>query len=993
MPRTFPTSIQGELNKRLGTEPLIIVEIEWVPGGRVAYSDRKLNGEDYPFPQLHQVGQFDTTTIVDGSSDSQSVQVTLSDIDGELRNIIDTQDIHLRPVRILMGFQGFPLSEAALMFEGIINSEIVWDEGSRTLKFDVLSQLEDNEVGFTMEDGDFPFVPPADRNQPWPLVFGTVCNMETVRVTTNRKGFLVSGQGVVDPTIEDRLCQAKLLICPFERETVTTTDPITGETTSEEVVTERLQQNCLTSRFNIICGIITERTQQEEFVQETLTVANGEDFPQGTTITIQIADVRFEGIMEGDIFTISETFHPDLEIENPPCVPINEASNGFRFLASQTLIPCSQEVCDNGGSEFQRDIVDGAGASLEYFNSFEEGRFIWLPPGSEVLLAAESEIVHLVSLIPGTVNEVAAYRTYGDVTLLSEVDPSRYTVVTSDFGAYDVTEVRLNTQLSLIQDEDWDDTIYVSFTSSVGPNPVDAIDYLVNTYTDFTIDNDSFNSVRLDLANYPANFYIKERRSVLEVMRDIAFQFRCAVFIRDNTVFLVYLSKEPDSFKTLTETDIVANSFMFNHSSTESLQTSHLINWSDTEAAVFQDAETEFEFVLKHNIPSYGTINATYDYFTQNTFSTILKSATFWMIRRANTWRLVSFSTPITHLDLDVFDCITLDIEQFPTTKVVITSTNYNVDDNTIDFTAWTPIRSGTTQPYIWAWPALQSPNAIFPLNEEQPDTGDGSGLTVVPPMDHPLFGGFDPETADIQTAGDRNPSDLDDSFPIVECRIATGAEIQDTVEPEIRPFEPLAQQNQQEALDRQEIANGGGGGQGDDGDEDTVCGQPRVRGSGCNYIVTVFYVTPDLVTTTFVASAGCKAGGPCSRTMLNQGRVCTGAIHSFCHSFGALFSATFFQSSRRQEAEDNFNNCLYITGVTAISSVSGITTVDGPGPFDKCDPVPPEGAGGAGVEGPQTTTPGLSSGDSSTAPDAGSLPGGGDAAADAILLAGGGAN
>src|SRR5690606_39267994 len=116
----------------------------------------------------------------------------------------------------------------------------------------------------------------------------------------------------------------------------------------------------------------------------------------------------------------------------------------------------------------------------------------------------------------------------------------------------------------------------------------------------------TFAAVHASLTNYPANFFLKERKSVLEVIRDIAYQFRCAVFIRGGVVYIVYLSKEPTALKTLTESDIVANTFLFNHSDTEDLATSHLVNWSEGEAGVNRDDETDYQFVIKHNVPKYG---------------------------------------------------------------------------------------------------------------------------------------------------------------------------------------------------------------------------------------------------------------------------------------------------------------------------------------------------------------------------------------------------
>jgi hypothetical protein len=283
MPRTFSTAVLAEIKRQYGSEPLMIVEVEWTDGTPIAYADQKLNGDNYPFPTLINVGNFDTTRVVSGSSDSRQVSITLNDIDGTIREIIDQHDVHLSNVRIYLGFQGLPFAEKALMFEGNINSAIVWDEGARTFSFEVLSKLEASEAGFTMEDGNFQFVAVETQNKPWPLVFGDVCNMQTLPFTAIRKGFLGEGVGAKDPTLEERLCQAYKLTCP-EKVDATGADGSVGGIGGTggfiNVKDKKVDNACLTRRRNKICEILTERNQQEAFVKTTFVVRGGNDFPQ-----------------------------------------------------------------------------------------------------------------------------------------------------------------------------------------------------------------------------------------------------------------------------------------------------------------------------------------------------------------------------------------------------------------------------------------------------------------------------------------------------------------------------------------------------------------------------------------------------------------------------------------------------------------------------------------------------------------------------------------
>jgi len=968
MPRTFNPAIQGEIDKRFAGEPMILVEVNWVDDAWVAYTDRKLNGAEYPYPLLISISQFDSTRIVTGGSDSQQTTLTFNDIDGTLRNITDNNDVHLRPVRIYLTFQGLPVEEKALMFEGVINSPVTWDEMGRTITMDVLSTIESVEAGFTMEDGDFPFIDPSDRNKPWPLVFGQVCNMQAVTVRGTRKGFLGEGVGVADPTIEERLCQARKLTCPTIQNTVqadqgagnSQTSDTSGSTgTTQEFANVRqgkVDPQCVNRRFNKICEILTEREQQGQYVKDSFIVRGGDDFPQNQLITIQINEVKFSGTMSGETFSVKNSFYPNPP-DNPPCVDAPEAGWGFRWGPDADDNPDSVQACGDGSAnnDFSKDVVGGASEVWEYFAAFKRADFIWLPPGTQVLLAEEAEVLNIVSLLPGTVNQVAAYRNFSDTALLTTVPTDLYTVQTTDYGGYDVVEIVLDAPLSTVDTDGlatWDDEIYVSFTSSIGPNPADIIQWLVETYTDFTVDAASFAAVQTSLTKYPMGFFRKSRPRVLDLIRDVAFQARCGIFIRDNVVHLVYLSTEPTSVDTITDSDILPNSFRITHTGTEDLETRSTISWSEGEAGIFKTDETDFEFVIKHNVPKYGIFDASYNYYTMNIFELVEKSATFWSIRNSNTWKHVEFQTPLTKLNLDLFDAVTINTSQFGPVKVVIEQAIYNIDSNTISFKAWTPIRGGEETEYLWAWPSQQDPAAIHPQPAAVGEAGDGFALQVIPPEGHPLRGAYDPDTSVLNTDGDKHPSDLDDTLPTLICKVSTGNEIADDIEPVFDPFEPLAEANFNDKLDNIESGNQTSYSL-EDAEGENACGDSGPANGGCVYEVTIHYITPAAVTNwceggTQSCQSGCPhVAGPCGCGC--PGRPCFGSQSTFCHSFGALFAATSFQSQKAYEARVLHEQALYQCGVTNILSAGSITGIEGTGPegFNECEEASESNPGG----------------------------------------------
>ncbi|MHC4807081.1 MAG: hypothetical protein ACYTBX_12600 [Planctomycetota bacterium] len=956
--RDVPAGILSNLQQNHGSEPLLIVEVQWVDGGdKVLYSDQKLSGLDYPYPNIIQVGNFDMATMVTGSSDSQSISLTLDDVDGELKAMLDVHDIHKRPVWVYQGFQDLTVAHKFLLFKGEITSPILWSEGDRILTFDVLTRREDNEVAFSMEEGDFDNIPDEARGKVWPLVFGEVCNMQAVQVRAPLRGIITHGEGISDFTIPERICQARYIQCP----SVSAGEETTLSTDGAGTYTESTQQTygpeleCVQNRYETICNLEFLLEQQQSYEHATLDIRGGQNFPQEINVTLNINGGKFQGHFSGNTFTVTQRIHPEFDnMERQLCAPVPDRSIGLAptqwtsgWTESETGTAWYFDVnsytddCDPDNPIFRQVYEGGPTASQKAFDDMETADFFWIPPGTDVFLEEKAEILYIVSLLPGTINNVAAYkRQPTGRSLLLEVPSEYYIVYETDYDGYTVVEIGLEKKLSLF-DSDWHDDLYVSFTSDIGPNPVDIIQWLVEKYTSLTVDSTTFTDIQSKMTNYPTNFWIKERMNILQLIQDIAYQTRCAVYIRNDVVYIKYLSEEPTSVRTITGSDILVGTFNVSHTTTEDIATKHTVKWQNGEAGVENDDVVENTIVLKYNVPKYGVQEADHVYYTQNTFDTILKSATFWLIRDSHTWKQVSFSTTIKHLDLDLFDCIMLDLSQFSLTpvKCVITKAEFNNENNTIDFEAWTPIRAGTDAPYYWAWPAGQAALARWPLPGEEDNADPGYDFNVSPPTDHILSGG-DAALDDsfvVFTSGDNNPSDLDDIVPTLFCQISDFVDTAED-EPEFQALEiaKMARRQQMDNALNKDVPAAG-----NDSDKKkrrTACGEPQY-GDGCVYEVTIFYVTPVPPGVTSGKILGGCIGGPCWCS--DGGTPCTSTMNAFCHTFGAPWGAWMFYQSKLAEIKDLTKNCGYFCNQSAPWMARAPKAVPDPEHPEECEEFP----------------------------------------------------
>jgi hypothetical protein len=935
--RTVTANAQAYLDQDMGTEYVVILEVEWVEDGSIFYSGQDVEGCQ---AKILQMGDLDTSMILEGSSDSQDLSVVLDDTDGSIRAIYNANDIHKRPARVYILPKGLELNDKILIFKGELVTPIEWDETQRSASFNILSKLNSNQVGFSMEEGDFPNIPDEALGKAWPLVFGQVCHLPAVKVRAPRRGYLLEGTGIHDFTLDPRICQALKLSCPsqsagtqsvYEQGPNNVWSIATGKTIVPDI-------QCVNRRFAEICRLRDLYDQQVAYESDTLNIYNGVSFPQDEKVTIFANNALFQGTFSGNTFTIIVRYHPDFfTFAHQTCRDVPELGYGtrttnamfgngsFNFVrgyawalsglfrtvadsAFQTWKPSKKDTYFTANQSQEEafascdaalttgpGMIGGPVDAWSFYDAMQEASFFWAPAGTEVYMQDEAEILYIVSLLPGTVDGVAAYRTAPNgFRYLTEVPSDFYTVYETDYQGYQVVEIGLNKSLALY-DDSWSEELYVSFTSSIGPNPCDIIEWLVGKYTNLTVDAASFASVKSALTNYPKNFYLTTRPDVYKLIQDIAYQSRCSVYVRNDVVYIKYLSVEPSSERTINENDILSGSFVESLSETEDVYTTHAVTWKKAGASVQSGQELDRKIILKYNVDKYGTVEEAWNYYTDNIYELILKTSTFWLIRKANSWKKVRFKLPIKHMDLDVGDCITLDVAQFSPDqiKIVIEQITLNTEENTLDVICWTPIRSGETAPYYWAWPSAQAEVAIWPLDGD-PNGGAGYSFEVTPPVGHLLLGGSHRDDQLVITTGDRNPSDVGDVLPSLTCELSDYIDF-DEEDPVI-----IAKQIAQSAARQAMEGNiGGGGNSGGSSENKDEGGGSCGSGSGCNYKVDVQWHTSEAQGSARGAGLESAPGGPCGGPCgcLDKGGCpsCYGPIWTVCHSFGTLWAARSF--------------------------------------------------------------------------------------------------
>lgn len=502
-----------------------------------------------------------------------------------------------------------------------------------------------------------------------------------------------------------------------------------------------------------------------QFYLTQIEIDGGEEFPQGVPTDILINEARFRGIFSGRTFTIEAAFlatDSNIEIDTR----LNNQETQFWLKDSSyllkdkfVLIRIKTDAYETNKIIFVHEqvgrqcsfytimwapVLNGTQASIKLDSNcliletcpILPNRWItgtddisailnlpdisWgLEIGDTVYLAEDYKDIYVVALNEiDEIVEVLARRTINGVSKLVPI-PSRYYTKNLAYTIGNQTVSVLIFPRPLVQytDENWNEQVFVSVKESIiGNNTADIIQWLASTYGGITSDTISQEHVHDALVNYPSNFVLLERRNVLEVIEDIAEQARCAVFIAEGKLYYKYLSEEVESVQTITNDEIEATSLSLTISETDSLVTKYIAEWRRDFAQ-----EKPNEIILRNNIPKYGINELRRNYYIYNIESLVMKSATFWMLRKSNTWKVLSFTGLLPLLKLNPYDTILINLTVASTNPVkgIIEEIGFDMDKLSLTYTIWLPVRAGEMEPYVFAWPATAAPELEYPTPQD----------------------------------------------------------------------------------------------------------------------------------------------------------------------------------------------------------------------------------------------------------------------------------
>lgn len=799
--RAISEASLAKLALKNGTEPICLVSVLWdgIPENGITYGDRYFDEAPEVVGSIVSISSVDDVINFSKNGTTQSITVTISDVGNSVKDIFNNTDIHRKKAYIWQWFTGISTNDKILLFVGFVSSPIIWNESKQTLTFTILSRVDDFEVGFSPEEGTFDFLPQNLIGKAWPLCFGQPQKVPAVLIDTiphsSQRGsgsnsVTKDATGIHDPSLDAQSKDntqnaiyarelAQLYLLGYLQASFTArklgelgdlADIQTGRGTFSGLAKQYLAlgNKLLKQSADIMAKqakLDIVLAAQKKWERDHIGVTNGNNFPQGQQVAINLNGALHFGYFNGDTFYITDALHPAADKYNNFDVPAINVRVGDPVITRENFF-----FADAGSAVFVSTATQNADGSIT---------FTRLPNDSDI------PIRYIVaSAIDVTVNTLYAYRTVFGYRQLYAIPPTiltdatdpltgkvlfdtpnigndftptaiqvsvpTYQVLYLQFGTLPVTALLFSQPMSSLldingQNQGWEDEIFCDVTSEIGPNPVDIMLWLIVTYTNMSWDNDSWTAVRAKVDPYPMHFALQDRPTAIKLIQDLAYQARCMVYMKGDVFFIKYLPEEDEPVDTITEADIVHESLEVFTTETEDIITKYIADWQPD--YLFSN---KYKVILRYNIQPYGVFEKSYNYFAYNLLQLVEKGATFWMIRDSNVYKKIKFKTSLSKLNIENLDTVTLNfshsyVSDGPINGIVESAT-INLDAYEIEFQIWLPIRLGEMTQYTFAYPANLTETDFFPTLKDVADGRAGSfpgvNSAVKMPDFQKIFGG-----------------------------------------------------------------------------------------------------------------------------------------------------------------------------------------------------------------------------------------------------------
>lgn len=708
-----------------GVEATVVLEVQ-LETGTLRFGDRELGGVEERITGLNAIN----LQVNEGGASVGSVSVTLDDSDLYLQGLLGSRRFEGCVCRVLQVFDG-DVADAVELMVGRVGSPVVWVEKDRTFSFDIVAYhlTTDEQVPFAPDEASG--LQEAAWNRPWPRIYGTPIDVPATQVTFPPAGVLIRElqplhtyvdvevrPNVAFPTTE---CTVQIgneyLVGTF---VVLTTDPVT------------------TLRFHI-----RERNASKGIVysKDRAVLSQIEVIPDGFLGKSWEDDPRYAAWDAGDVLLAGNwLFLLDTSDQ------LSAGRWDSTFLTGGTLYGSVTLPSFAGNKNYilyqKGDATRGQlpwlvpsglyyisiGAKADVRGVLNVNETLW-PAGTQVELV--EEVTYVASDLPA--DAVLQVRAWREVKVDERGGKKRELVVLpEDFYVVDLNAlvagrrcatVTLSRSLSS-RGAGWDGDLYVTVRRGDG----NIVDILAELLPSVTI---SSGTVHDDVAPYPMDFAILDRRDALALAFEICWQGRCGLSIIGSTATLTYLSREPTSF-----------AFSYNNDATlegelqlTSSETGEVYNdaWYRWRRRYSEEPLEKVHYLNQASIDAFGRRRADVEIWAYRHKALVQKTAEFWFNRRSRVWRKLRLVGDLDAIALTAYDPVRSLLQELPAIGYA-EMLEHDTERCQIALLMWTAIEVGASTQSAYAY--LDDAGDARPADPAFPSADPIAEVIEVGPLD-----------------------------------------------------------------------------------------------------------------------------------------------------------------------------------------------------------------------------------------------------------------
>ena len=725
----FVTPIAMSLiQQATGSEPFVVVQVNW-GAGLSYYSTREANGMN---ANIMEIGSIRNERRADSMCNVGSVRLKLSDTDGAMRFVLDRIQAENAPAAVYLVFEGTSQADWIELIHGRTVGPISWDEGTRTVELDIETFVQSREIGYSANPGDFFDLAPTAIGVPWPMIFGKCCHVPALLVRRHSSTHLQVEITLKADPILTVVNNGKDIVmvgnpqeyCYLESDLSWVPQP-TLNTLFVEDASDFPQGTTISLLINNVVFVgqfinnhefkinesnapkykdlkVGARPKNFEFdnpnvlclADSTISLANhhcyfvkagGLEWYNYCVQQIGIVcyfrfpftDINEKPILMGPGRIISEVYGIS------KCGLKDDIASDINFMKDACQFRKKNAGANNFGALMARAAEIIKKGSAFWSASMDDEVRAWTPNGDPDIYVASLTPLTEVKAVWGKRRIQVNGKSK---TILAQIPTNYYDVV---HGKYNIngqkaTAILFQKPLGDYPDQNWQEDVFVTATGSIGPNPVDIIQWLITNYTDLFCDASMFQIARGSV-NAKANFALFEKRDALKICQEIAFQSKCALLLDQGGIGIVFLASEPtqqwnfdeSSTKNLrltyTERKDIITKYLATYTTTykdkHHIASSSQMNTKELERVLRSILPTQVRsrsettmYVYLNHVNKYGLSAKEEAFYIFNDYAPVKDAANFWGFRFSNSWKLVEFETWLQGVRLQPFDggCIGL---------------------------------------------------------------------------------------------------------------------------------------------------------------------------------------------------------------------------------------------------------------------------------------------------------------------------------------------